>query len=139
MQPTSSLLDQLKNHGSAVALLLLLMIILVLFKKFILGSTASDDEIRHYLREGAFIIDVRSRGEVSSSGLFPGAVNIPMGELLEFPISQQPLLPRDREHSKIIVYCASGMRSASVQNTLKEMGFRNVLNGGGLSNMMRFK
>ncbi|KAF0973112.1 hypothetical protein FDP41_008616 [Naegleria fowleri] len=131
------LVDQLKQHSPTLLLLLTLIIAIFVFKKFI-GSVASDEEIRHYLREGALIIDVRSRGEVLSTGLFPGAIHIPIGEL-EASSSPHKSLPRDQESAKIIVYCASGMRSASAQGLLKEMGYRNVVNAGGLSNMMRFK
>jgi rhodanese-related sulfurtransferase len=39
----------------------------------------------------------------------------------------------DRE---IIVYCASGARSAYAQQVLMSHGFTNVKNGGGISAMM---
>ena len=37
---------------------------------------------------------------------------------------------------EIVVYCASGGRSAYAQRQLMQIGFTNVANGGGLSQMM---
>ena len=84
-------------------------------------------------KNGLLIVDVRTVAEFKS-GAFPGALNIPlddvMARLSEFGAD------KDRE---IIVYCASGGRSAYAQRLLGQAGFTNVANGGGISQMMAQK
>ncbi|KRQ87073.1 Coenzyme A disulfide reductase [Caloramator mitchellensis] len=75
------------------------------------------------------IIDVRTREEFSY-GAYPGAINIPLDEL-ESRIGE--LGKKDR---KIILYCASGARSAYAVQILRAYGFMNLENGGGLTRMM---
>jgi len=77
------------------------------------------------------IVDVRTREEFNT-GAVPGAVNIPLDELMyryEEELGNQP----DRD---ITVYCASGARSAYAQQMLMQIGYNNVKNGGGVSAMM---
>jgi len=76
------------------------------------------------------VIDVRTPGEFAG-GAYPGAVNIPLDELMSRlnQLGQNP-------NREIIVYCASGGRSAYAQRMLMQAGFSNVTNGGGISQMM---
>lgn len=77
------------------------------------------------------VIDVRDAGEVEKSGKIAGAVNISRG-MLEF--RADPETPyHDKNFSKdkaVIVYCASGGRSALSGKALKDMGYTNVSNLG---------
>lgn len=75
------------------------------------------------------VVDVRTQGEFSR-GAFPNAVNIPLDDLMS---GQGDFGSTDRE---IIVYCASGARSAYAQQVLQKRGYTNVTNGGGISAMM---
>lgn len=82
-------------------------------------------------REDAVLLDVRDAAEVQKSGKLKGALAIPRG-LLEFRADpESPLhdkaLTRDRP---VLVYCASGGRSALAGKTLKDMGFEEVYNLG---------
>jgi NADPH-dependent 2,4-dienoyl-CoA reductase/sulfur reductase-like enzyme/rhodanese-related sulfurtransferase len=79
------------------------------------------------------VVDVRTPGEFRS-GAYPDAVNIPLDELAGRLSELGNDLNRD-----ITVYCASGARSAYAENLLRQMGFTNVKNGGGLSSMMARK
>ncbi len=81
------------------------------------------------VQTGPLIIDVRSEDEYAY-GAYPGAINIPLDEL-EYRASE--LTDKDR---KIVLYCASGARSAYALQILKSMGFTNSENGGGLAKMM---
>lgn len=65
--------------------------------------------------EGATLLDVRTPGEFSS-GHLEGAVNIPVQEL-DRRIDEIPT-----DHS-VVVYCASGMRSANAARTLRSRGY----------------
>jgi rhodanese-related sulfurtransferase len=81
---------------------------------------------------GTLIVDVRDAGEVAASGKAAGAVNVSRG-MLEF--RADPDSPyHDKNFSKdksVIVYCASGGRSALAGKTLKELGYDKVYNVGG--------
>lgn len=75
------------------------------------------------------VVDVRTPQEFRS-GAFPGAINIPLDEL---QMHVNKLGDNSRE---ITLYCASGARSAYGQRVLQQLGFTNVKNGGGISQMM---
>ena len=81
-------------------------------------------------RNSVLVVDVRTVQEFKS-GAYPDAINIPLDDLMtrraEFG---------DNTDREIIVYCASGGRSAYAQRMLMQMGYTNVTNGGGLSSMM---
>lgn len=82
--------------------------------------------------EGALVVDVRDAAEVAASGKVPGAVNVPRA-MLEFradPESPAHVEGFDRDRT-VIVYCASGGRSALAGRTLSEMGFEKIRNLGG--------
>ena len=78
------------------------------------------------------IVDVRDPSEVQASGKIKGAVNVSRG-MLEF--RADPDSPyHDKAFAKdktVIVYCASGGRSALAGKTLKDLGYKDVRNLGG--------
>lgn len=78
-----------------------------------------ESEDREYL-----LIDVRTESEYSS-GHIPTAVNIPYQDIVE----RLPEGPKDR---LIVVYCRSGSRSSVAQQALRESGYTNVANFGGI-------
>jgi rhodanese-related sulfurtransferase len=84
------------------------------------------------VKGGTLVVDVRDAGEVAASGKAAGAVNVSRG-MLEF--RADPDSPyHDKNFSKdksVIVYCASGGRSALAGKTLKELGYDKVYNVGG--------
>lgn len=75
------------------------------------------------------VIDVRTQGEFMG-GAFPNAVNIPLDDIMA---GNSDFGETNRE---IIVYCASGARSAYAQQVLEKRGYSNVTNGGGIAAMM---
>lgn len=78
---------------------------------------------------GPIVIDVRTPEEFAM-GAHPDAVNIPLDELQS---RMEELGDHDRE---ITLYCASGARSGYGQRVLKQQGYTNVKNGGGIMQMM---
>ena len=74
-------------------------------------------------------IDVRTPSEYAD-GHVVGAINIPHGEMAERHTELAAL--RD---SSLVVYCASGRRSALAIEVLKNNGFENVVNAGGLDDL----
>jgi rhodanese-related sulfurtransferase len=85
----------------------------------------------------ALIIDVRDGTEVAASGKAKGALAISRG-LLEF--KADPALPTHdanlRKDRPMILYCASGGRSALAGQTLLDMGFTDVRNAGGFTDLV---
>jgi rhodanese-related sulfurtransferase len=80
----------------------------------------------------ALVLDVRDAPELEKSGKIAGAVHHSRG-MLEF--RADPELPsHDKAFDKgktVIVYCASGGRSALAGKLLKDLGYANVYNLGG--------
>lgn len=78
------------------------------------------------------LIDVREPGEFQQAQI-PGAVNAPRGMLEFYADPSLPYYKTDFDKEKrIILYCASGGRSALAVQTLKRMGYDNVahIDGG---------
>ena len=79
------------------------------------------------VKQGAIIIDVRSKGEYLG-GHIKGSINMPVDTL-------KSNLSKLRKDKTIITCCASGMRSASAKSILKASGYPDVYNGGGWSSL----
>ncbi len=79
------------------------------------------------------LIDVREPEERIQNGAIPGAISAPRG-MLEFYADTTSSYHRPEFDPKrrIILYCASGGRSALAADTLQQMGYSNVahLEGG---------
>ncbi|MFN8244488.1 MAG: rhodanese-like domain-containing protein [Ferruginibacter sp.] len=95
--------------------------------KNLLGLGPATDFAQLY-KNGAIILDVRSKGEFDS-GHIKGAVNIPVDQL------RNNLGKLKDKNKPIITCCASGMRSAAAKNILKASGYAEVYNGGGWSSL----
>ena len=93
----------------------------------------SVDEARQLMsKENALLVDVRDGTELARSGKLKGAMHVSRG-LIEFKAdSEMPSHdPQFRKDRPIILYCASGGRSALAGKVLKDMGYSNVRNLGG--------
>lgn len=77
-------------------------------------------------------IDIRDASELARDGKIPGAVHASRG-MLEF--HADPDSPYHKEvfasGKKLVLYCASGGRSALAAQRLQEMGLTNVAHVGG--------
>jgi rhodanese-related sulfurtransferase len=78
------------------------------------------------------VVDVRDGTEVAASGKVAGAVHVSRG-MLEF--RADPESPyHDKNFTKdksVVLYCASGGRSALAGKVLKDLGYDQVYNLGG--------
>ncbi len=90
----------------------------------------SVEEMNNLINEkkDILILDVRSIGEFRS-GHIPKAKNIPVQEL-----NTKVNTLNSYKDKEIIVYCASGGRSASATSLLSKNGFTKVYNLGGIRN-----
>ncbi len=86
-------------------------------------------EVKKEVPTGPLVIDVRT-GEEFAYGAYPGAINIPLDEL------EDRVTEIENKNRQIILYCASGARSAYALQILKAYGYINSENGGGLARMM---
>jgi len=84
--------------------------------------------LKEKIAAGARVIDVRTPAEFKD-GAYKGAVNIPLSIL---PVRMHELEPKDKP---IVLYCASGARSGQGARLLKQAGFTDVVNAGGLDDM----
>ncbi len=89
-------------------------------------------QAREMIAKGnTLVVDVRDAPEVEKSGKVAGAVNVSRG-MLEF--RADPESPyHDKNFAKdktVILYCASGGRSALSGKVLKDMGYGEVYNLG---------
>jgi len=92
---------------------------------FGMGTKTNYEEL---IKEGAVIIDVRSKGEFDS-GHIKNAINIPLDQL------RNQLHKFKDKNQPIITCCASGMRSASAKSLLLTIGYTKVFNGGGWNSL----
>lgn len=84
--------------------------------------------VEEKIKAGALVVDVRTEDEFMDEA-YPGAINIPVGALQS---RMKELEPKDRP---IVLYCASGARSALAARVLKAAGWTDVINAGGLWDM----
>lgn len=88
-------------------------------------KTITENDANELILNNAVIIDVRSSEEYDT-GHIEGAINIPVDNISSIDYDKETV---------IIVYCASGVRSANAAQTLIESGYKNVYNlDGGLIN-----
>ena len=90
-------------------------------------------QAREMIAKGnALVVDVRDGLEVQNGGKVAGAVNVSHG-MLEFRADpESPYHDKNFARDKtVIVYCASGGRSALGGKALKDMGYAHVYNLGG--------
>ena len=109
----------------AIVVVLLISVVGGVFVVFGMRPDIKGIDARKLVAGGAMLLDVRSPAEFAS-GHLPGAINIPV-ESLERRIAE--LEPRDRE---VVVYCASGARSAQAKRVLAAKGFATVHNLGSM-------
>ena len=89
------------------------------------------DKARELIRGGALVLDVRDAPEVEKTGKIAGALHVSRG-MLEFRADpESPYHDKTFDRTKpVIIYCASGGRSALSGKTLKDLGYDEVYNLG---------
>jgi phage shock protein E len=84
--------------------------------------------VQENMKNGAKLYDVRTAEEFAA-GHFAGAINFPVETL------QSGTLPDVAKDTTIYVYCRSGNRSGQAATILKNAGFTQVTDLGGLSDV----
>lgn len=99
----------------------------VLLLKFVLARRAPAGVVAEKIKAGATVVDVRSEAEFRG-GAYRGAINVPLQVLP----SRLDRIPKDRP---VVLYCASGSRSAMAARILRKAGYADVSNAGGLHHL----
>jgi rhodanese-related sulfurtransferase len=97
----------------------------------------SPEEAREKIKAGnVVVLDVRDASELAQSGKIEGALAISRG-MLEFRADPESpaYLPALQPEKTVLLYCASGGRSALAGKVLKDMGYRSVFNIGGFKEL----
>ena len=95
------------------------------FFSFMKSSDINEGVKRFHETKNAVLLDVRSRQEYAA-GHIPGSRNLPLDQL----DAAEDAIPD--LHTPIFVHCLSGGRSARALAILKEMGYHEVSNIGGI-------
>ncbi len=99
----------------------------------VVPSVAAADAIGWLGSPDTVFLDVRPAAAIAETGTVEGAVCIPRG-LLEFNADPDFAMhnPAMDKSKRVVVFCTLGGQAALAGKTLKEMGYGEVLNGGGL-------
>lgn len=94
------------------------------------------DAFQRELEAGeALLVDVRELEELARQGAIDGSVHAPRGMLEFYADASSPYhRPGFDRRRRVLIYCASGARSALAVKTLQALGYENVAHlEGGLS------
>ena len=92
-----------------------------------LTGTDINKEVERFRKTpGAVLLDVRTEDEYKKAHI-PGSINIPEGEVqkLEMQVADR--------NTPVFIYCLSGAKSWNAVNKLKELGYTNLKNIGGIN------
>ena len=97
----------------------------------------SPPEVRDMIDQGnILIVDVRDAPELAAGGKIRDAVHVSRGMLGFRADPESPYHnPAFQPDKTVLVYCASGGRSALSGKTLKDLGYRTVYNAGGFKEL----
>jgi phage shock protein E len=94
-------------------------------------SQATAPTLTAELLKSAVVVDVRTAGE-HASGHLQGDHNIPVEEV-EARLAEFDALTKGNKNAVVVVYCASGRRSARTKGMLEKAGYTGVVDAGGFS------
>ena len=98
----------------------------------------SPAELRERMRRGdVLLVDVRDSAELEDSGKIRGALHVTRG-MVEFRADPESPYhnPEFRKDRPVVLYCASGGRSALAGKTLKDFGYQQVFNAGAFRDLV---
>ena len=116
--------------GNNFWILALVGVVAVVAMRMLGGAgSAGGSMVMEKIKAGAVTVDVRTPEEFAG-GSYPGAKNIP-AQVIGSRLSE---IPKDKP---VVVFCKSGGRSSVATATLKQAGYTDVTNAGGLGDMPR--
>ncbi|MGF1609924.1 MAG: rhodanese-like domain-containing protein [Kiloniellales bacterium] len=99
--------------------------------KGVVPAISAAEAAKLHGREDVLFVDVRDAEEVAQSGKIAGALNVSRG-MLEFRADETTPYHNQAfaKDKTVVLYCASGGRSALCGKALLDLGYRNVKNLG---------
>jgi rhodanese-related sulfurtransferase len=94
-------------------------------------------DLRNLISAGkVLIVDVRDAPELAAGGKVKGAINVSRG-MLEFRADPESPYhnPTFQKDKTVVLYCASGGRSALGGRVLQELGYKSVYNAGAFKDL----
>jgi phage shock protein E len=101
----------------------------LIVRRFLKGGKVAQNVVVEMIKSGAQVVDVRTPEEFRE-GSFPGAVNVPVNDLSR-------RMAEIKKDKAVVLYCASGARSSMAARMLKQAGYTEVVNAGGIGDMPR--
>ena len=94
------------------------------------GNLISAQEVKDEMESGSKVIllDVRELAEYQQAHI-SGAKNAPLQSLQNYCEEKLP-----KKDTRIVVYCQAGGRAKSAAKLLRQLGYTNVANLGGITN-----
>lgn len=114
-------------------LFIVIPVILILIRILTSKADIKGNDVKSLLSSGAKVIDVRTQAEYRN-GHIKNALNIPLSDIMN-GVRRHGI----EKHTPLILYCASGARSASAKRFLKKAGYNSVYNGGTLHHLSKLK
>ncbi|HVG82845.1 MAG TPA: rhodanese-like domain-containing protein [Methylomirabilota bacterium] len=97
----------------------------------------SSGEARRMIEAGALLVDVREASELQRTGRLCGAKHVPVGLIAAQADPASPHHDADFVPSRpVLLYCASGIRSGSAAQSLRQLGYEKAFNIGGLQELV---
>lgn len=93
------------------------------------SSKLTFDTVSADINNGSLLLDVRTPEEFSA-GYIENAENLPLAEI------QSGQIPQVSKDKPLYVYCRSGNRSAEATKLLQNAGFTNVIDLGGINEVV---
>jgi phage shock protein E len=116
------------SMGTTLTMVGIAVVVFAVAKALRGAGSAPVEEVRRLVREeGAPLIDVRTATEFGA-GHIEGAVNISHDQ-----IEAQAAKIKAGKEDPIVLYCRSGARATVALQTLKRLGYTNVLNAGSIA------
>lgn len=100
----------------------------------VVPKMSPEEAIEVHKAGGAVFVDVRDSGLIAESGTIAGAERITRG-MMEFaadPAIEPFYNPKLTKDAAIYLVCGAGGQAALAGKTLKDMGYQNVTNIGGI-------
>lgn len=94
-----------------------------------LATKVMGEKAKELIASGAILLDVRTQSEYDENHI-EGAILLPYAKITKDTASDY----LENKDSVVIVYCASGGRSAQAGKTLKSLGYTNVYDLGSIDN-----
>ena len=91
------------------------------------------EAVAHHGDANAVFVDVRDSSAIAETGTIAGAVRVPRG-MVEFAADENTPFhePRLKRDAALYLVCGAGGQAALAGRTLREMGYENVTNIGGI-------